>query len=148
MSKAQGRPVGELAVGVQGKLQSMHAVLARLVVRGTREAHAVKLDAAADAAVLDLAAAADSRLPLTRHGDFVNVIYNGFVVTRWRLTQRWFVYQHPQLTNNNKSTTTNSTPVESACALYMPRRTALCRPETSGARDMILHPQTGENVKY
>ena len=49
-------------------------------------AHAVKLDAAADAAVLDLAAAADSRLPLARHGDFVNVIYNGFVVTRWRLT--------------------------------------------------------------
>ena len=74
MSKAQGRPVGELAVGVQGKLQSMHAVSARLVVRGTRGAHAVKLDAAADAAVLDLAAAADSRLPLARHGDFVNVI--------------------------------------------------------------------------
>ena len=48
----------------------MHAVLARLMVRGTRGAHAVKLDAAADAAVLDLAAAADSRLPLARHGDF------------------------------------------------------------------------------
>ena len=63
----------------------MHAVLARLMVRGTRGAHAVKLDAAADAAVLDLAAAADSRLPLARHGDFVNVIYNGFDVTRWRL---------------------------------------------------------------
>ena len=42
----------------------------RLVLHGSRHmgAHAVKLDAAADAAVLDIAAAADSRLPLVRHG--------------------------------------------------------------------------------
>ena len=42
----------------------------RLVVHGSRHtgAHAVKLDAAADATVLDIAAAADSRLPLVRHG--------------------------------------------------------------------------------
>ena len=57
---------------MQGELQSMIAVSARrLVLHGSRHtgAHAVKLDAAADAAVLDIAAAADSRLPLVRHGD-------------------------------------------------------------------------------
>ena len=67
--KAQGR---RLESAVQGEPQSMIAVSARrLVLHGSRHtgAHAVKLDAAADAAVLDIAAAADSRLPLVRHGD-------------------------------------------------------------------------------
>ena len=56
---------------MQGEPQSKHAVSARrLVVHDSRHtgAHAVKHDAAADAAVLDTKAAADSRLPLVRHG--------------------------------------------------------------------------------
>ena len=55
-----------------------HSFLAQLWVDSRRGPHAVKLAAAADAAVLDVKATTDARLPVVRHDSVFNASFVTF----------------------------------------------------------------------